>query len=857
MYEKNEIYQLKKENDGLCRMKDIIHHFFDHLDSRHSALFLKLNSLHFHNGRRIMGYIAHIRQSDGKIQSVQEHLHEVRLICEELGAKIDVKHLAGLAGLLHDLGKNSEAFKTYIQEAVANPERPPHRGSVDHSTAGGRLLYQRFHGNGKNPLEQLTAECVGMSIISHHGGLRDFITPDQTSPYLERVIHKKLPEFEHSVSTFLAQQMGQAELDQYVQQAVNELQHIIEKQLKPITYALIQKYIFSCLIDADRTNSRIFEENEQPEPPFDHTAFFEKSYAALMEKIASFQQGDDALHPINQLRSKMSEQCETFAHKPSGIFTLSIPTGGGKTLASLRYALKHALEYNKERIIYIVPYTTIIEQNTEEVRKVLRGWVDEDLYVFEHHSNVIEDHDDPEGETYDVRKKKLRLAKDNWDSPIIFTTMVQFLNVFFAKGTRNVRRLHNLANAVLIFDEVQSVPVKCISLFNEALNFLSSYGHSSIVLCTATQPALNYVKNKLNIATDAEVIQDLQSVKESFKRVHIKDLTMESAFGASSLKDFALGEMEKVNSLLVILNTKTAVRKLFNELKQGERDFQCFHLSTGMCAAHRKKILNDVKDLLQSGQRVICVSTQLIEAGVDISFECVVRSLAGLDSIAQAAGRCNRHGKDKLRNVYVIRSADEDLNKLREIKIGAEMTARLLNEFRERPEMFGDDLLSAEAMQKYFQYYYKALEGDLNYRITDIKQNAYDLLDQNVDNYAAIIKKGAGFSLLSRQSFATVEQHFRVIDQPTTSVLVPFNAEAREIIADLNGELDSGQLTSLLKKAQQYVINIYKYEFDQLDQDQNIDVLLHGNVYALSEVAYSEETGLDLDGESDMSFEMI
>lgn len=808
-----------------------------------------------------MGYIAHIRQADGKIQSVQEHLHEVRLICEKLGAKIGVKHLAGLAGLLHDLGKNSEAFKTYIQEAVANPDRLPAKGSVDHSTAGGRFLYQQYHGKGKKPLEQLTAECIGMCIISHHGGLRDFISPEQTSPYLERVIGKKLVEFEHSVSIFLAQQMEQPELDQYFQQAVNELGQIFApgKRIKPITYALILKYIFSCLIDADRTNSRIFEENEPLESAFDHTAFFEKGYKALMEKVASFQQGDNARHPINQLRSKMSDQSEAFAQKPSGIYTLSIPTGGGKTLASLRYALKHVLEHGKERIIYIVPYTTIIEQNTEEVRKVLRGWVDADISVLEHHSNVIEDEDDIEDETYDVRKKKLKLAKDNWDSPIIFTTMVQFLNVFFGKGTRNVRRLHNLANAVLIFDEVQSVPVKCVSLFNEALNFLSSYGRSSIVLCTATQPALNYVKNNLNIVTDAEMIQDLQSVKESFKRVNIVDLTTEPAFNASALRDFVLDQMKKVNSLLVILNTKAAVRKLFNELKEGQQDqdYHLFHLSTGMCPAHRKEALTKVRKLLDEGHRVICVSTQLIEAGVDISFECVVRSLAGLDSIAQAAGRCNRHGKDKLRNAYVIRSADEDLSKLREIKVAAEATERLLGEFQKHPEKLGDDLLSAEAMGMYFQYYYTALKGDLNYRIPNLKQNAYELLDKNIDNYAAMKRKDRNLLLHSTQSFATVEQHFEVIDQPTTSVLVPYNADAEEIIADLNGELGSGELTSLLRRAQQYVINIYKHEFDRLDEARNIDALLHGDVYVLSEVAYSKEIGLDLDGEGDMSLQML
>ncbi|WP_144938951.1 CRISPR-associated helicase Cas3' [Paenibacillus sp. 32O-W] len=812
-----------------------------------------------------MGYIAHIRESDGAIQTVQTHLEEVSKLSERFGGKIGVKHLAGLAGLLHDLGKNSEAFKDYIQEAVANPNHPPQRGSVDHSTAGGKLIYQQFHAGARSALEQLTAEWISMCILSHHGGLRDFISPDLSSPYLERVKQKEIPEFEHAIATFFQQQMGPAELESYFNQAVREAETIIkyrqQHKLKPITFSFIQKYIFSCLIDADRTNTRTFEENEeQAERSLDSASFFRECYTALMETIVSFREGKDSEHPIHRLRSEMSDQCEQFASKPSGIYTLSIPTGGGKTLASLRYALKHAIEYGKDRIIYIVPYTTIIEQNAEQIRKILKN----DLNIIEHHSNVIEEHEDGSGdEAYDLKKKKLKLAKDNWESQIIFTTMVQFLNVFYSRGTRNVRRLHNLANSVLIFDEVQSVPVKCISLFNEALNFLSSFGRSSIVLCTATQPALDYVENKLKIPTNSEMVQDLKRVSESFKRVNIVDKTTTEGYNASELKKFILTEMEKVDSLLVILNTKTAVRKLYEELndkaERKQHSYKLFHLSTSMCPAHRKKVLENVKRQLETdGQRVICISTQLIEAGVDISFQCVMRSLAGLDSIAQAAGRCNRHGKDKIRNVYVIKSSDEELSKLKEIRIGAEKTARILEEFARRPEVFGNDLLSPEAMKKYFEYYYHDIEGELDYWIPNIRQNAFDLLDLNKDYSSGLQRKsGMNVRLVSKQSFATVEKYFQVIDQPTTSVLVPYNDEAKEIIADLNGELDSGQLTSLLRRAQQYVINLYTHELKQLDQAQNIDVLLHGNVYALKEVAYTDEMGLDLKGEGVWSPEII
>lgn len=209
----------------------------------------------------------------------------------------------------------------------------------------------------------------------------------------------------------------------------------------------------------------------------------------------------------------MSEQCEQFAKNPSGIYTLSIPTGGGKTLASLRYALKHAQLFNKKRIIYIVPYTTIIEQNAQEVREILEDYEN----VLEHHSNVIHEDIGGSDDDYTISQKKLRLAKDNWDSPIVFSTMVQFLDTFYGYGGRNIRRLHDLSESIIIFDEVLKVPVHCISLFNQALNFLKSYCDSSIILCTATQLALDFVKHKLEINTDAEIINDIPDIIESFK----------------------------------------------------------------------------------------------------------------------------------------------------------------------------------------------------------------------------------------------------------------------------------------------------------------------------------------------------
>lgn len=802
-----------------------------------------------------MTYIAHIRMNDGNQQTVQEHLKQVSELSERYGAKAGMKHLAGLAGLLHDLGKNNDQFKQYIEAAVANPDDPPRKGSVDHSTAGGRLIFQRYYNNAKSVEEKLAVEWVAMSIISHHQGLRDFLTPPWGSAFLERVAEKELIEYEEAVSTFFETQVTETDFDAYFMQAKSEVTQLINiwksNGMQEIILTFINKFIFSCLIDADRTDSRLFEENYPQEEDFIASDFFQKGYQSLLEKMAVLGQKDDAAHPINVLRSEMSVQCDEFASQPSGIYTLSIPTGGGKTLSSLRYALKHAIEHKKERIFYIVPYTTIIEQNASEVRNVLK----DETHILEHHSNVIEN--ERSHEDYDINDKKLRLAKDNWDSPIVFTTMVQFLNAFYSSGTRNVRRLHRLANAVIIFDEVQSVPVKCVSLFNEALNFLKVIGKSSLVLCTATQPALDFVKNDLKMSPNGEMIKNLDAVRENFKRVQITDQTKPGGISTQDIKQMIHEEMQSVNSILVILNTKATVRKLFEELVPDslsiEHGYELFHLSTNMCPAHRKDILQTLKKTLAAGKRVVCVSTQLIEAGVDISFQCVFRSLAGLDSIAQAAGRCNRHGKEPVRNVYIVNPVDENLSRLKEIQIGAGITERILNEFKAHPDSLGNDLLSAQSMNMYFKSYFHTIQEEMNYPIRELGKTMFDLLNDNRDYVGAYQNKHhSHFPLVNKQPFATVEGYFNVIDNPTVSVIVPYNSEAMELIVELNGEIDIRRLGELIRKSNQFVVNLYQHEYQKLTQNNDVYPLLHGNIFAIRETAYHRHFGLDTSGDGSM-----
>ncbi|XID91065.1 CRISPR-associated helicase Cas3' [Paenibacillaceae bacterium WGS1546] len=806
-----------------------------------------------------MVYIAHIRESDREIQTVKRHLLEVQQLAEHYGAKIGVRHVAGLAGLLHDVGKYTEKFKTYISEVSTNPNHTWKKGEVDHSTCGGKLLYDLFKRTRASRYKELLAEVVGNAIVSHHAYLHDYLGPEAKSDYLRRVRDKKIEEYERSKQLFFEEVMDEPGFHAYVDTAAQELEAFLTRSSGDVSSKLmfLTKFIFSALIDADRTNTRQFENREMDKPGPDSQQLFNEYYKKLMSKIASLQARNDAkpLSPINRLRQEMSEMCDRYADKPSGIYTLSIPTGGGKTLASLRYALKHANTYDKRHIIYVVPFTTIIEQNAREVR----GIIQDDANLLEHHSNVVHDladNDELDDGFMSVRQK-LKLARDNWDSPIVFTTMVQFLNTFYARGSRYIRRLHNLSEAVIIFDEVQKVPVHCVSLFNRALNFLKIYARSSLVLCTATQPELDFVKHKLDIAADAEMIDNLPQVIEAFKRVEIVDRATEHTFTTDKLADFVDEQLQSVRNVLIILNTKAVVKQLYDRLSGG--DTPVYHLSTSMCAAHRNDILDKVKQHLDKKEKVVCISTQLIEAGVDISFECVIRSLAGLDSIAQAAGRCNRHGEDELRQVYVIDHEEENLKHLPEIAKGKQIAKTILAYLKRDADAFGGHLLSKQAMERYFQEFYTAFDSSLNYNIGKLGVNMTQLLmaerkaSPYYREYANAVK--SELPLFQAHSHNTAAEHFSVIDDLTTSVIVPYEG-GKEIIANLTGGDTIDNLSQLLREAQQYTVNLFRYQCDLLTRNNGWVKLLDGKVFALKESAYHEQFGVDIENDSGGGWDM-
>ena len=659
--------------------------------------------------------------------------------------------------------------------------------------------------------------------------------------------------------------------DEVVQQKAHELagENLIRNLLKAVKLILsdsttndkikefylgcLTRFLFSCLIDADRINSSDFEREAQKEVRrLTEKPDWQMAIDQVEAKLAGFQNR----YPIDEIRRRISSDCLKRAVDPQGIYTLTVPTGGGKTLASLRYALHHAQKHNLDRIIYIIPYTSIIDQNAQVVREILgEDW------VLEHHSNL-----EPEKQSWQDK-----LLCENWDKPIVFTTMVQFLDAWFGGGTRGARHIHPMTNSVLIFDEIQTLPVKCVHLFCNVLNWLTKFGKSTAVLCTATQPLLgelglqNFPEDKrgaitarglLRLPENAEIMgkyQDLDKLFADLSRVEIRFNEKSGGWNVEEAGTFLLEQFQTTPSCLFIVNTKKWAQELYQYCqKQNVPPEALFHLSTHQCAAHRKAIFDTIKARLKNGKPVICISTQLIEAGVDISMACVIRALGGLDSIAQAAGRCNRHGeKEGKGQVWVLNLQEQDFTRiLPDIQAGKTHVERVFRDFA------GQDILQPAAMERYFEYYFYQRNDEMSYSVKNSATGSLlDWLSDNALNpYGEKNNKRSKPLPLLMQSFKSVGRAFQAIDAPTHAVIVPYG-EGAELIAKLCGEWDPKEMYDAKKKAQRYSVNVFPNVWDKLQKENALHETIEGSgIYYLNERYYNDEFGLSLDETSEMTF---
>ncbi len=799
--------------------------------------------------------IARYRQSDGTPQSLREHLEGVAHLAEIFAAKVGLPAFGILMGLLHDPGKTSKLFQDYIRssEGQLEPDDEDYidprksRGKNDHSTAGAQFVWRE---SGKSPFQQLAASIMALCIASHHSGLIDCLSPDGTDVFGKRMgkpdekTHYKdvLRLMETAILNRSRALLLSPTLENEFMLRLEQLKRIsTSPETGQFMVGFLTRFLFSTLIDADRLNSA------------ERTVSAKPDWKLLCSILEANLAGLTKRNNIDTIRADISNACRQSAEREKGLFQLTVPTGGGKTLASLRFALHHAAKYGMDRIIYVIPFTSIIDQNARVARSIFafQELIGEQV-VLEYHSNLTPEQDTNES----------KLLSENWDAPIIYTTAVQFLETLFAAGTRGVRRLHQLANAVIVFDEIQTIPIRTIHLFNNAINFLVSQCGSTAVFCTATQPLLDRVcekKGAAKLSANPEMMPNVDKLFHDLHRARIVNICKIGGWTVDEITKVAEDELETSGSVLIIVNKKSQAKELFERLRGSTK--HVYHLSTSMCPAHRMAVLDKMKVCLDPGnpQPVICVSTQLIEAGVDVDFGSVIRYLTGLDSIAQAAGRCNRNGLRDTGKVLIVNAANENLNSLPDIRTAQEISRRVLDEYQNEPAAFDHNLQSPKVMERYYFYYFFNRSHEMIFPVSgkDIKNivgkdsllTLFSTNNNAVEIYKNNLRKAPPTPL--RQAFMSAAKAFRVIDSPTEGVIVPYG-EGEHIITKLmthHGE----ECSKLLREAQRFSVNLFPYQMAKLKEKRALEEVWAGSgIYYLDERHYNNDFGADCDEVAEM-----
>ena len=717
-----------------------------------------------------MPYYAHIRQDENGetvYQTVAEHLTGTAALCRKFAADFGAGSDGELAGLTHDLGKCTDGFQKRLLE---------NGPIVDHATAGALLCAQQGH--------IFTAACVA----GHHGGLQDLgnTRVDQTDAptfcgRIKRGIEGHV--FEHCGESCVTLPSG--------------FRPSVPGHDK-LQISFRTRMLYSCLVDADFLDTERFMDGERGRGGYDDLPTLLKR---LEEYIAPWQEPKTAL---NKLRCKILNSCLDTGSKSKGIYTLTVPTGSGKTVASLAFALRHAVAHGMKRVIYVVPYTSIIEQNAEVFREILG-----DGNVLEHHSGVqfeLSDGASPE----EVHRA---LAAENWDMPVIVTTAVQFFESIYANRSSKCRKLHNLADSVIILDEAQMLPLCHLRPCVAAMASLAEQFRSTLVLCTATQPSLgDLLHTYASSCPVTELCPQTAEEYDSFRRVTFRQ--------EGILEDDALAKrLSEHRQVLCIVNSRKAAQSIFARLPQEAS----FHLSTLMVPAQRQTLLDEIRRRLKAGEPCRVVSTSLIEAGVDVDFPAVYRELAGLDSVLQAAGRCNREGK---------RAPEESIVTVFERAELPPMLFRTAIGATREALMNSCDIGARETMQNYFDAL-RSLSGET--------------LDKS--GVIKAFEKGINGCELP---FRTVAENFHLIDQNTRTVYVPFAGGAALIERLKAGECSK----ELYRKLGRYAVSVYEPHFQKLYAAGAL--LTAREVPALDEDSailndmslYSEMTGLTLEPET-------
>lgn len=775
---------------------------------------------------------------DTRRQLLVDHIEGVRQRCQQRFPKSTIIELASI---LHDYGKAADQWGDYLLN--------PGIKKVSHSLHGigiiNKLSDEVEVPELDRPVKSQLVEIISFLIGAHHG-LFDFLDPegvDRLSLKFERGLSKDLDE----VLAKLEPYYPYDDLKQLFKKAIEELKtKKNEPSYKELSGfgefrdSIIIRMYLSALIDSDWSDAASFTKTIYKELERSLDSFpWESLLNKLKDRLSSFSKD----HGLNDIRHAIGEECESAGQRSNGIYQLEVPTGAGKTLSVMRFALKHASLEKKDRIFYIAPFISILEQNADEYRTSFGKEYEE--FILEHHSNIREDKDEGDEGRNNIRRD---FYQENWSAPIILTTMVRLLNVMFSGNKQDLRRMHRLKNSVLIIDEVQSLPAKTITLFNGAINVLSKLFNCTVVLCSATQPPF---KEKIKDVASGKGIIEIHYAKTPmltqnysehsvFKRVDIISEVEKAPWNMERFKNFCKDEFETVQSMLVVLNTRDAVRLLYDELK-GFYGKELVVLSNNMVPEHRLKAINEVKRRLSAGERVLCISTTLIEAGVDISVEKVIRSLTGLDSAIQAAGRCNRHGELNY-GVLKILWLDKDIENIDGMPdlIKRQMfTKIIIRDYLKNPTQFSNGLLSSELLEKYYLYLLKETVKITHYpvRLEQTDVTIYDLMSSNLYASRVKIKENRKY----RQALKTAGKLFKPIEQDQKSVLVEYD-QGKVLI----GSLLSGAYfdPKAWKELQRYSINLYQNKFEELMRAGQITLNEEYGIYILKDGNYDDVIGL-------------
>jgi len=698
-------------------------------------------------------YFAHSGSDNTKTdwQSLQNHLQVVAEIAKHNARYFGAEELAYLAGLLHDLGK-------YTPEFQARLEGSPNK--VEHATAGAKMAAEIL----PEPFYKL----ISYAIAGHHAGLANGINEGDGRRTLEA-------RLKQTFGKELCQPDNAAWRKELtlpdVSQLVPKIRPHPDQANHGFQFAFLIRMIFSCLVDADfidtdkfykQLNGKTWLRGGYPELPELKQVFD----AHLAEKTKN-----SSRSKVNQLRQEILTTARERALLSPGLFTLTVPTGGGKTFSSMAFALDHALQHGMRRIIYVIPFTSIIEQNAKVFREAFGELGDS--AVLEHHSNFDDRHIKNE-ETQD----KLKLAMENWDMPIVVTTAVQFFESLFADRPSRCRKLHNISGSVIILDEAQTLPLKFLKPVMAAIDELARNYGCTIVLCTATQPALCEPDFKKGFENVREIAPNPERLFEELSLVSVSHL-------GEVTDDELLERIQANDQILTIVNNRRHAQSLFKSLKEIQVE-GVFHLTTLMCAAHRVQVLNIIRDRLKNNQACRVISTSLIEAGVDVDFPRVMRAEAGLDSIAQAAGRCNRERLKTKEESYVWVFKSPDWNVPPELDgLAAGMRSVLRRGY--------DNLLGQEAINAYFSEVYWRKGDDLDQK---------KLLKMCQDHAPKL-----------SFPFQTIAKEFRMIESFMQPVFIPFNEEAKGLLEQLKNTDEVGKV---LRKLQPYIVQIPQKGFESL-----------------------------------------